>query len=408
MTKNDKRVKYACYAANFSMSVVSNITPVLFLTFKRLYGVSFTELGFLVLINFTTQLVIDLLLSVFSHKINMHAAAKSIPIMTFVGLLVYAGAPIIFPGKVYTGLVIGSLIFAASGAFVEVLISPIIAALPSENPDREVSALHSIYAWGTVAVVILSTLFLYAFGQNFWQWLVLIYTVIPVISAALYFSSALPILETPERISGVLSTFKNPALWVCFFAIFLGGASECAMAQWSSSYLEAAIGIPKALGDILGVAAFSLALGFGRTLYSRKGKSVEGVLLLGGIAATVLYMTAALAPHPALGLIACALTGLATSMLWPGGVLVGASRVSGTVLVYGMMAAGGDLGASLSSQLIGVITDKLAISSWATELAPTLGMSAEQLSMRAAVLISAAFPLLATFFYIYIFRTRKR
>ena len=408
MTKNDRRVKYACYVTNLSMSVVSNITPILFLTFRRLYGISFTELGFLVLLNFTTQLVIDLLFSFFSHKINMRTAVKMIPPLCFVGLLLFAGAPIVFPGKVFSGLVLGTLVFTASGAFVEVLITPVIAALPSENPDREVSALHSIYAWGTVGVVIISTLYLFFFGEGAWQGLVLIYTLIPVAAAVLYFSSTLPKLETPERASGVVSVFKSPALWLSFFAIFLGGAAECTMSQWSSSYLEAAIGLPKALGDLLGVATFALTLGIGRTLYSRYGKNIEKILLLGGIAATLLYITAALAPHPVVGLVACALTGFATSMLWPGGVLVGASRVSGGVLVYAMMAAGGDLGASVGPQLVGLVTDAAAASPSLVSLAERLSLAPEGLGMRLGILVGALFPLLASAFYLYILKTKRK
>lgn len=408
MTRNDKRVKYACYVTNLSMSVVSNIAPVLFLTFRELYGISFTALGFLVLVNFTTQLVIDLIFSLFSHKINMGACVKLIPIINFLGLVVFAAAPTLFPNNVYLGLLLGTLGFSASGAFVEVLISPVIAALPSENPDREVSALHSVYAWGTVGVVIISTLYILAFGSDSWQWLALFYTVVPIISAALYFSSKLPELEKPTRASGAVRTFKNPVLWLCFFAIFLGGAAECTMSQWSSSYIEAALGIPKVYGDVFGVALFALTLGIGRTLYAKYGKNVERVLLFGALSAVACYLVAALSPMPIIGLIACALTGFATSMLWPGGVIVGSERVSGGVLVYAMMAAGGDLGASVGPQLVGLITDTVVASSSLSELAVSLGITAEELGMRAGILVGALFPLVATLFYLYMLKTRRK
>ena len=55
-----RRLKYACYTANISMAVVSNLSPVLFLTFRSLYGISYSLLGLLVLINFVTQLTVDL------------------------------------------------------------------------------------------------------------------------------------------------------------------------------------------------------------------------------------------------------------------------------------------------------------------------------------------------------------
>ncbi|MEG2081444.1 MAG: MFS transporter, partial [Oscillospiraceae bacterium] len=155
-----KLTKYSCYTANASMSVVSALTPLLFLTFHNLYGITYTMLGALVLINFSTQLFVDLIFSFYSHKFNITKMVKIIPILTFIGLIVYAVFPFLFPNAVYLGLVIGTVIFASSGGLVEVLLSPVIAEIPSENPEREMSKLHSVYAWGVVGVVIISSLFL--------------------------------------------------------------------------------------------------------------------------------------------------------------------------------------------------------------------------------------------------------
>ena len=153
-----KRLKYACYTTNITMSAVCNLSPVLFLTFRSLYGISYSLLGFLVFINFLTQLGIDLIFSFFSHKFNIEKTVKSIPIISFVGFLVYAVSPFIFKDSVYIGLLIGTIIFSAASGFCEVLISPVIAAIPSDDPDREMSKLHSVYAWGVVFVIIVKCL----------------------------------------------------------------------------------------------------------------------------------------------------------------------------------------------------------------------------------------------------------
>ena len=154
MKTNYTRLKFACYTTNLSMSVVGNLPALLFLTFHRLYGISYSLLGTLVLINFCTQLLVDLIFSFFSHKFNISLAVKCTPILTVLGMLLYAAAPLLFPNAVYVGLVIGTVIFSASAGFCEVLISPIIAAIPAKDPDREMSKLHSIYAWGVVGVVV--------------------------------------------------------------------------------------------------------------------------------------------------------------------------------------------------------------------------------------------------------------
>ena len=166
---NDNRVRAGCYATNISMSVVGNLSPMLFITFRNLYGVSYTLLGLLVLINFCTQLLVDLVLSFFSHKFNIQNTVRATPLICIVGLSLFALAPVLFPNAVYAGLVVGTIVFSAASGLCEVLISPTIAALPSDNPERDMSKLHSIYAWGVVGVVIVSTLFLLAFGSESWQ-----------------------------------------------------------------------------------------------------------------------------------------------------------------------------------------------------------------------------------------------
>ena len=166
---NIKRLKAACYGTNISMSVVATLSPLLFLTFRTLYGISYSLLGALVLINFFTQLIIDLIFSFFSYKIDMQKAVKFTPFLAVVGLVFYGIWPFFMPNHIYIGLVIGTVLFSAASGFAEVLISPVIAAIPSPDPDREMSKLHSVYAWGVVGVVIYCTLFLFLFGQESWQ-----------------------------------------------------------------------------------------------------------------------------------------------------------------------------------------------------------------------------------------------
>ena len=404
-----KRLKYACYTTNVTMAVISNLPPVLFITFRTAYGISYSLLGLLVLLNFVTQLGIDLIFSFFSHKFNIPKTVKYTPLIATVGLLIYGIWPFVFPDNVYLGMVIGTIIFSASGGLAEVLISPVIAAIPAKDPDREMSKLHSIYAWGVVFVIIVSTLFILLVGAEHWQYLALAFTVIPITSSVLFSGSEIPQMETPERVSGVLESLRNKTLWLCVIAIFLGGASELIMAQWSSGFLEKAVGIEKVWGDIFGVAMFGLTLGLGRTLYARFGKNITTVLFWGAVGATVCYLTAALSNIALLGLLACAFTGFFVSMMWPGSLVVAQNCFpSGGVFIFAMMAAGGDLGASVGPQLVGVITDAVSASDAMTELAQTLSITTEQLGMKLGMLVGALFPSVAIFVFGYIHRRSKR
>lgn len=408
MNTNYTRLKFSCYTTNLTMSVVGNLSPVLFLTFRSEYGISYSLLGLLVLINFCTQLTVDLIFSFFSHKFNIPKTVKVIPVIAAAGLVIYATLPWIFPGAAYAGLVIGTIIFSAASGLAEVLISPVIAAIPSDDPDREMSKLHSIYAWGVVFVIIFSTLFLLICGGKNWHFLALIFSIIPITSSVLFSGSEIPKMDTPERTSGVVKFLKNKAFWACFFMIFLGGAAECTMAQWSSGYIEKALGIPKVWGDLFGVAIFSLMLGLGRTLYAKFGKNISKVLLMCAIGATACYFVAAVSPFPILGLIACAFTGFCTSMLWPGSLIVGSDRFPESgVFIYAAMAAGGDLGASIAPQLVGLVSDFAISNETLSSLAANMGLAPDSLGMKLGMLIGMLFPLCAIVLYSFIRRSRK-
>ena len=407
--KNDQRVRYGCYAINVSMSVVANLSPLLFLTFRSLYGISYSLLGLLVLVNFCTQLLIDLIFSFFSHKFNIAATVKFTPVLTVAGLLIFALVPYFYPQFAYAGLVVGTIVFSASSGLAEVLISPVIAALPAENPEREMSKLHSVYAWGVVAVILLGTLYLLAFGGENWFWLALAFISVPLIACALFCGAKLPTMQTPEKTSGALAYFKEKQLWLCVAAIFLGGASELIMAQWSSSYLEQALHIPKVWGDVFGVALFALTLALGRTLYAKYGKNIEKILLLSVIGAAVCYLVVAISAVPVIGLLACALTGLFVSMLWPGSLVVASDKFpTGGVFIYAMMASGGDLGASVGPQLVGLVADGVIAAPWSAGVAETLGLGVEQLGMKAGMLTGLIFPLAAILIFSILYKQRKR
>jgi MFS family permease len=394
---------------NVSMAVVGNLPPLLFITFHNIYGISYSLLGLLVLINFSTQLIIDLIFTFCSHKFNIHKTVKLTPVLTMLGLVIFTLWPTVFPSSAYLGLVLGTVVFSSSSGLAEVLLNPVIAALPSDNTERDLSMLHSSYAWGAVGVVLVGSLSLLIFGSDNWQILVMLMACIPLISFFLYLGADLPLISTGAADKKGLSVFKNGQLWLLVAAIFLGGALECTMAQWCSGFAEIALGLPKIFGDIFGVALFSVMLGTGRTLYTKYGKHIERVLLIGVCACFACYLTAALSGNAVIGLIACALTGLCASMLWPGSIIAVSERIpTGGVIMYALMAAGGDLGASVGPELVGVITDAIASNADMSILADRLGLTSEQLGMKCGLLIGAVFAAIAIPVYIRILKTKKK
>jgi len=409
--KEYRLTKYACYATNVSMSVVSNLSPLLYVTFHEMYGISYTLLGLLAVINFSTQLLIDLIFSFFSKKFNIHKTVRVMPLITVAGLFVFAVMPMLFPNApdalIYAFIAVGTVIFSISAGLSEVLMSPVIAAIPADNPEHEMSKLHSIYAWGVVAVVLVSTAFLRIFGTEKWMFLALLWAIVPLAASVMFAKCKLPDMKVSDENGKSFSMSRG--LLLCFLCIFMGGASECNMTSWISGYAETALGMDKVLGDVLGAAVFALLLGIGRTAYSKIGKNIVKVMLFGMIGAAACYVVASLSPNPIIGLAACGFTGLCVSMLWPGSIIYVGEQIPGAgVAIYALMAAGGDMGASVAPQLVGIISDNVSASAFGMRLAETLGMTAEQVGMRSGLLISAIFPLIGIFVIIIMHRHFKK
>ncbi len=399
MKTNYNRLKLACYTINVTMAFAGNLPPLLFLTFRSLYNISYSMLGLLIVINFATQLGIDLIFSFFSHKFNIPLVVRLMPVLTIVGFLIFVSVPTFLPRFAYLGFALGTIISSAASGLAEVLISPIIASIPSKDPERQMSALHSVYAWGSAVVIVLSTLFLQYFGSQNWAVLVLIFLSVPVLSTCLFCTTNITCVESHKKGAGG-SLFKNPVLWLCVFAIFLGGASELVMAQWSSTYIENALGINKLWGDVLGVAMFGVTLGLGRTLYAKYGKNITKVLMFGAIGATVCYFTAALTNVKVVGLVACALTGICVSMMWPGTLVVATEKfAAGGVVVFALMAAGGDMGAAVAPQLVGIVTDFAINNKTLIDVANSLNLTPDSFGLKIGLLVGALAPLIAIFVY---------
>lgn len=375
MDREYRNTRRGCFLSNLSMSVAANLSPLLFVTFHTLYGISFTLLGTLVLLNFTTQLSVDLVFTFFPRYFSPSRALRRMPAVVILGLCVYALGPIAFPDLAYLFLCVGTFLFSLCAGLCEVLISPVIAALPSECPDRDMSAMHSVYAWGTAGVVLLSALFLTFFEARLWFVLPLAFTAVPFLAFVFFRMGRIPELAAAERKSG--SNGRKLTMILCVLMIFFGGCAENGMTQWCSGFLETATGVPKIVGDTLGTMLFAVLLGLGRSLYAKMGKRIVPVLLLCFGASAAAYLCAAIAGVPALGILACALCGLAVSMLWPGSLIYMASLLPGaSVGMYAAMAAGGDLGGALTPQLVGALTDLCAAAGMSEAAGMRVGMGA--------------------------------
>lgn len=409
MNPKFKGTKYACYYTYLSMASVFSLPPILFMTFRSMYGLSFTLLGLLVTVNFCTQLAIDLVFSFFGKYFDPHKALRNTPLISGIGLIIYALIPLLFPKYAFAGLLGGTIVFSVAAGLGEVLVSPTVDAIPSDTHDKDMAALHSLYGYGLVTVISLSTVFLQVFGAQNWAYLVMFWAILPIIASVILYRVPMPDMNVTHDTEGVRPEKRTVGLILCMFCIFFGSCAENSMTNWISSYLEVVLSIPKAIGDIFGLMIFAILLSLTRTWYSKYGKNIYKVLLFSMIGAVFCYIIAAISPIPFLSTLACILTGICTSMLWPGTLIYMDEKIPyAGVAAYALMAAGGDLGASIAPELVGVITDTVSESAWGIEVSQMLNIMPPQLGMKAGMLIAAVFPIIGVGVLVYMKKYFKK
>ena len=75
--------------------------------------------------------------------------------------------------------------------------------------------------------------------------------------------------------------------------------------------------------------------------------------------------------------------------------------------MFALMAAGGDLGASVGPQLVGIITDTVSTANGVGTLATRWGMTTEQLGMKCGMLVGVLFSFLGLLVYLLMWRNKK-
>jgi fucose permease len=354
----------ACYLGYVSQAIVNNLAPLLFLTFQRQFHVSLGSLALLIALNFGIQLAVDLAAAQFVDAIGYRAAAVSAHTCCTIGLVSMGLLPFIMPNP-YGGLVIGIIINALGGGLIEVIISPIVEALPGDRKAAAMSLLHSFYCWGYVGVVGLSSLYFTLAGIDRWRYLPMLWAALPLGNILLFARVPLKTL-IDKSVSPVplRSLFRKKLFLIFFLMMICAGASEQAMSQWASLFAEAGLGVSKLKGDILGPCAFAILMGLSRIFFGlqREAIKLERTLMVSGAVCLASYLIAVFSPHPLLSLGGCALCGLSVGAMWPGTFSL-ASRFfpQGGTAMFAILALAGDLGCAAGPGLVGIIMQSTSL-----------------------------------------------
>lgn len=387
-----------CFVGIFVQAIVSNLTAILFLPMMNLYGFTYIHLGILVGVNFATQVAADIVLSGAIDKRGFRFFVLPTCLLSFAGLLLFAATPLLFPGHVFAGILAATVIFAFSSGMLEVILSPIIDAIPGDDKGPAMSLMHSFYAWGQAATIIVTTLFIFLFGGARWPIVVLLWAIVPLTAFFLFLRAPFPPNKPAEHRQGMRALLLRPFYLIALAAIFCGAAAEVVLNQWSSTYMEKGLGMPKVAGDLLGMCGYAVMLGLGRVIYGLRGSrlNMNRVLMGGSLLALVCYLIVSFSPFSALNIVACALCGFGTSLLWPGTLVLSSEHypMAGAWL-FAVLAAAGDIGAAFGSWLAGAVADGASGSPLSQSLASLLRIDGSQADLRIAILVCAVFPLLA-------------
>jgi fucose permease len=355
--KNYKKTLYACYLGFVTQAISANFTPLLFLTFKSIYGITLEKIALIPLTFYLTQFIVDIIAAKYADKIGYRLCVIASQVLSSFGLICLTFLPDILPDA-FIGILLAVILYAIGSGLIEVLLSPIVEACPFENKAGVMSLLHSFYCWGAVSVILGSTLFFAIFGLQYWKIMTIIWALIPMVNAINFITCPIEKLGDENSNMSITQLLKVPMVWMMIFLMVCAGASEATMAQWASAFTESALKVTKTIGDLTGPCLFATFMGIARMLYGKFSEKLNltKTMLLCASAATLCYLLASLANIAILGLIGCALCGLAVGIMWPGTISLSSQKCpAGGTAMFAFLALAGDLGATVSPAIVGKV-----------------------------------------------------
>lgn len=352
----------ACFVGYIVQAIINNFVPLLFLTFQRTYDIPLSQITLLVTFNFGVQLLVDLLAIGFVDRIGYRISMVMAHVLSAAGLILLTILPEVFSSP-FVGILISVMVYAVGGGLLEVLVSPVVEACPSDNKEKAMSMLHSFYCWGHVGVVLLSTVFFRAAGIENWKIMAVVWAVIPICNAFAF--TRVPMASLIEDGEGGLSLkelFASKIFWVLLIMMVCAGASEQAVSQWASTFAEKGLEISKTAGDLAGPMAFAILMGASRAFYGKYGDRIhlDYFMIWSSGLCILAYLGISLFPSPLLSLAACAVCGLSVGIMWPGTFSKASAAIpKGGTAMFALLALGGDLGCSGGPTVVGAVSSAM-------------------------------------------------
>ena len=361
LLKNYNNTIVACYIGYIVQAIVNNFVPLLFITFQNTYNISLDRITLLVTVNFGVQLLVDLLSSKLVDKTGWRIAMIAAHVFAALGLAGLTLLPELFEDAFY-GLLLAVVFYAVGGGLLEVCVSPIVEACPTKRKAAAMSLLHSFYCWGSVAVILASSLYFLFCGTGDWKVMALIWAAVPALNCIYFMLVPMPEQEAEAKSGSFKALFGNKIFWLMALLMICAGASEVCIAQWASSFAESGLGVSKVVGDIAGPCAFAFLMGVSRLVFAKLSEKMrlEPMLLVSGALCAGGYLIIALSPNAVLSLVGCGICGFAVGAMWPGTFSLSAGGIKGGgTMMFAFLALAGDIGCTAGPTLVGFVTDAL-------------------------------------------------
>lgn len=347
---------YASFTGFIVQAIVNNFIPLLFLTFTRQYDIPLTLITLLVAVNFGVQFLVDFVAAFYVDRIGYKAGVVMAHLFVFAGLMTLAVLPVRMD-QPFIGLILSVIIYAIGGGLLEVLLSPIVEASPTDHKESAMSLLHSFYCWGHVGVVVISSLYFLIIGIEHWQGLALFWSLIPLLNGLFFTQVPIRHVLADHHKQYSFKQLLNNRVFLIMALLMVGaGASEQAVSQWMSAFTETSLGISKSFSDLTGPMIFALAMGLSRLLYGKYGKhiSIKKFMTGSAVLCFISYLVIAFSPWMALSLIGCALTGMSVGIMWPGIFSLSAKEIPrGGTMMFAFLALAGDIGCAVGPAVVG-------------------------------------------------------
>ena len=356
---NYKKTLTACYLGFVTQAISANFAPLLFLTFKSIYGITLEKIAMIPMVFYLAQLLIDLAATKFAGKIGYRTCVVASQVLSAAGLAAMAFLRDLL-SLPFVGILISVVLYALGSGLSEVLVSPIVEACPTDNKERAMSLLHSFYCWGHVAVVLVSTVFFALFGIENWKVVAVVWALVPAVNCILF--TQVPIaslLEEGEKGLSFGELLRRRVFLLLLLLMICAGASEQAVSQWASTFAESGLHVTKSMGDLCGPMFFAILMGTSRALYGKYGERLKLDTCMRASAALciVSYLIISLSPWPFLNLLGCGICGFSVGILWPGSFSIASRTIArGGTLLFALLALGGDVGCSLGPTFVGMMS----------------------------------------------------